>query len=124
MAITNYLPKTRQLVDRLIDFLKARPTIYNKVLRIAQAHDRWMDYRKFGTTPQTIFLMFTTAGLMRDDLLPSENPVVQEALTRISEKDAFDRTFRLRRAVQLYMTHSDLPVHEQIPEEQVLALTV
>ena len=68
--------------------------------------------------------MFTTAGLMRDDLLPSENPVVQEALTRISEKDAFDRTFRLRRAVQLYMTHSDLPVHEQIPEEQVLALTV
>lgn len=56
---------------------------------------------------------------MRDDLLPSENPVVQEALKRISEKDAFDRTFRLRRAVQLHMTHSELPVHEQVTEEQV-----
>lgn len=48
MAITNYLPKTRQLVDKLIDFLKARPALYNQVLRVAKAHDRWMDYRKFG----------------------------------------------------------------------------
>lgn len=56
---------------------------------------------------------------MRDDLLPAENPVVQEALKRLSEKEAFDRTFRLRRAVQLHMTHQDLPLHEQIADKDV-----
>lgn len=60
-------------------------------------------------------------GLMRDDLLPAENPVVQEALKRISDKEAFDRTFRLRRAVQLYMSHSELAPHEQISFEKVRA---
>jgi len=56
---------------------------------------------------------------MRDDLLPAENPVVQEALRRLNDKESFDRTFRLRRAVQLYMTHQELPVEEQISQSNV-----
>lgn len=57
---------------------------------------------------------------MRDDLLPAENPVVQEALRRLPDKDSFDRTFRLRRAVQLHMTHQELAVQDQISEVNVL----
>lgn len=57
---------------------------------------------------------------MRDDLLPSENPIVQEALRRLPDKESFDRTFRLRRAVQLYMNHADLSLNEQISQSQVI----
>lgn len=56
---------------------------------------------------------------MRDDLLPSENVVVQEAIKRLSDKEAFDRTFRLRRAIQLHITHEDLPISQRISPEQV-----
>jgi ubiquinol-cytochrome c reductase subunit 7 len=56
---------------------------------------------------------------MRDDLLPSENVVVQEAIKRLSDKEAFDRTFRLRRAIQLHITHEDLPVSQRISPDQV-----
>lgn len=56
---------------------------------------------------------------MRDDLLPAENPVVQEAIKRLSDKESFDRTFRLRRAVQLYMNHEYLPAQEQVSQTNV-----
>jgi len=56
--------------------------------------------------------------------MPSENPVVQEAIRRLTDKQSFDRTFRLRRAVQIYMTHSELPKAEQISQEQVLRCTI
>lgn len=62
MAITNFLPKTRQLVDRIYNFLEARPAMYNWVLKMAQRHDNWMDYRKYGT-PATI-LSFVDAQLI------------------------------------------------------------
>lgn len=39
-------------------------------------------------------------------------PEVQEALRRISDKDQFDRTFRVRRAMQLQMAHEELPREE------------
>lgn len=64
--------------------------------------------------------MYTIAavGLMRDDLIPADHSVIQEALGRLTDKESFDRTFRLRRAIQLYMAHEELPLHEQIPFEQ------
>lgn len=54
-------------------------------------------------------------GLMRDDLIPEENEVVYEALKRLTDKEMFDRTFRLRRAVQLSITKEMLPPEEWIP---------
>ena len=46
---------------------------------------------------------------MRDDLIPEEHDVVYEAMERLTDKEMFDRTFRLRRAVQLNMTKDVLP---------------
>jgi hypothetical protein len=54
MAITNFLPKTRAVVDRIYNFLQSRPALYNMVLSIAQKHDNWMDYRKYGKFPLII----------------------------------------------------------------------
>lgn len=50
MGGDNFLPLTRRLVDKIIGFLKQRPRLYNMVLGMAQRHDRWMDYRKYGKT--------------------------------------------------------------------------
>lgn len=56
---------------------------------------------------------------MRDDLIPEENEVVYEAMKRLTDKEMFDRTFRLRRAVQLNMTKEVLPPEEWISIEKV-----
>ncbi|KAH7084935.1 ubiquinol-cytochrome C reductase complex 14kD subunit-domain-containing protein [Paraphoma chrysanthemicola] len=51
-------------------------------------------------------------GLRADDLLPEENDVVQTALKRLPPQEAYNRVFRLRRAIQLSMTHQLLPKEE------------
>lgn len=56
---------------------------------------------------------------MRDDLIPEENEIVYEAMKRLTDKEMFDRTFRLRRAVQLNMTKEVLPPEEWISIEKV-----
>lgn len=58
-------------------------------------------------------------GLFRDDIISENDPVIQEALLRLSDKDAFDRTFRLRRAIQLNLNHDVLPKSEQTKPEEV-----
>ncbi|RMY44536.1 hypothetical protein D0865_10487 [Hortaea werneckii] len=40
-------------------------------------------------------------GLRADDLIPEEDEIVQQALKRLSPKEAYDRVFRMRRAFQL-----------------------
>ncbi|KAL5120529.1 Cytochrome b-c1 complex subunit 7 [Pleosporales sp. CAS-2024a] len=56
-------------------------------------------------------------GLRADDLLPEENDVVQTALKRLQPQEAYDRVFRLRRAMQLSMSHQLLPKEEWTKEE-------
>lgn len=56
---------------------------------------------------------------MRDDLIPEEHDVVYEAMKRLSDREMFDRTFRLRRAVQLDATKGFLPREEWIRPEDV-----
>ncbi|KAF1834976.1 hypothetical protein BDW02DRAFT_647236 [Decorospora gaudefroyi] len=51
-------------------------------------------------------------GLRADDLIPEENDVIQTALKRLSPQEAYDRVFRLRRAMQLSMSHQLLPKEE------------
>jgi len=61
------------------------------------------------------------AGLYRDDIVSEEYPVVKEALKRLSEKELFDRTFRLRRAIQLNLNHDVLPPSQHTKPDQVPA---
>ncbi|CCU78446.1 unnamed protein product [Blumeria hordei] len=59
-------------------------------------------------------------GLRADDLIPEESEVVLHALKRLPPKDAYDRVFRIRRAVQCSLSHQLLPKEEQTkPEEDV-----
>ena len=54
---------------------------------------------------------------MSDDIISEEMPVVQEALKRITDKQQFDRTFRIRRAMQLQMQHDVLPKEHWITND-------
>ena len=58
-------------------------------------------------------------GLFRDDIISENDPVIQEALKRLSDKEMFDRTFRLRRAIQLNLNHDILPKSEHTKTEDV-----
>lgn len=44
-----------------------------------------------------------------DDLIPEESDVVLLALKRLPPKEAYDRVYRLRRAVQCSISHQLLP---------------
>lgn len=39
-----------------------------------------------------------------DDLIPEESDIVLQALKRLPPKEAYDRIFRIRRAVQVFTT--------------------
>lgn len=67
-----------------------------------------------------IFLHVDNWGLFRDDIISENDPVIQEALKRLSDKEAFDRTFRLRRAIQLNLNYEVLPPSEQTKPEDVI----
>ena len=55
---------------------------------------------------------------MRDDIISEEPEIIEAALKRLSEKEQFDRAFRLRRAVQLHVRGEKLPKEEQIPAHE------
>ncbi|PSR97653.1 ubiquinol-cytochrome c reductase complex protein [Coniella lustricola] len=57
-------------------------------------------------------------GLRADDLIPEESETVQTALARLSEKERYDRIFRIRRAVQCSITHRLLPKAEWTQQEE------
>lgn len=56
---------------------------------------------------------------MRDDIISEEEEIIRAAIKRLSDKEAFDRTFRLRRAIQLHVAGEVLAPEEQIPPEKV-----
>ncbi|KAF2002716.1 14 kDa subunit of cytochrome bd ubiquinol oxidase [Amniculicola lignicola CBS 123094] len=63
-------------------------------------------------------------GLRADDLIPEENDVVQLALKRLPPKEAYDRVYRLRRAIQCSVAHQLLPKDQWTkPEEDTPYLT-
>lgn len=55
---------------------------------------------------------------MKDDIIDEEPEAVQKALARLTDKEMFDRNFRIRRAVQLNMLHEVLPKELQTTKEQ------
>ncbi|BGP30380.1 Cytochrome b-c1 complex subunit 7, mitochondrial [Rhodotorula toruloides] len=59
-------------------------------------------------------------GLRYDDVLIEESAAVQKALGRLSEREAYDRAYRLRVASMCAIAHQELPKAEQVkPEEDV-----
>ncbi|KAF7858699.1 uncharacterized protein EAF02_011023 [Botrytis sinoallii] len=56
-------------------------------------------------------------GLRADDLLPEESEEVLLALKRLPQKEAYDRVFRLRRAVQCSVQHQLLPKDQHTKPE-------
>lgn len=58
-------------------------------------------------------------GLRYDDLLIEESDRVQKALSRLPEKEAYDRAFRLRQASHLSVIHRELPKEQWLPASEV-----
>ncbi|KAK9760655.1 Cytochrome b-c1 complex subunit 7 [Basidiobolus ranarum] len=48
-------------------------------------------------------------GLRYDDIIAEESDTVREALRRLPEKEAYDRAYRLRVAMQCSLSHTELP---------------
>lgn len=91
--------------ERLSDWIHSRPSLRRWMDWHAEMQWRWQGHRRL--------------GLLTDDIISDEIDIVQEALTRISDQEAFDRTFRIRRAMQLQLTNSELPEPEWIRWEDV-----
>ncbi|KAF2117770.1 ubiquinol-cytochrome C reductase complex 14kD subunit-domain-containing protein [Lophiotrema nucula] len=93
----------------LAKFILARPWLLKIVRPIANWHANAAGYRQL--------------GLKIDDLTMEENEIVQLALKRLPPKEAYDRVFRLRRAMQLSVSHQLLPKEQWTkPEEDELYL--
>ncbi|KAI1790798.1 ubiquinol-cytochrome-c reductase complex subunit 6 [Ganoderma leucocontextum] len=59
-------------------------------------------------------------GLKYDDLLVEERPDVQRALGRLTDREAYDRQYRFKRASQASVVHDNIPKEEWIkPEEDI-----
>lgn len=58
-------------------------------------------------------------GLRYDDLLIEESDRVQKAISRLPEKEAYDRAFRLRQAAQLSVLHRELPKEQWLGAKEV-----
>jgi len=56
-------------------------------------------------------------GLRAEDLIMEENPVVQKAISRLSERERYDRVYRLRVAMNCSMLHNHLPKDQQLKIE-------
>merc|ERR1712071_89746 len=57
-------------------------------------------------------------GLKYDDLLMEEREDVQKAISRLSEREQYDRAFRLRTAIQQSILHKGLPKEQWVTSEQ------
>jgi hypothetical protein len=64
-------------------------------------------------------LLFLFAMYSADDLILEENEDVLLALKRLPPKEAYDRVYRLRRAIQCSVTHKLLPKDQWTKPEEV-----
>ncbi|OAL48684.1 14 kDa subunit of cytochrome bd ubiquinol oxidase [Pyrenochaeta sp. DS3sAY3a] len=88
----------------LAPYIAKRPWLHKMLKPLASAYCNAAGYKQL--------------GLRADDLIPEENDVVQTALKRLSPQEAYERVFRLRRALQLSMSHQLLPKEEWTTEKQ------
>ncbi|CEQ42731.1 SPOSA6832_04582, partial [Sporobolomyces salmonicolor] len=57
-------------------------------------------------------------GLKYDDILIEESAVVQKALNRLTERESYDRAFRLRTASMCAIAHEELPKDQWVKKEE------
>ncbi|KAI1826015.1 cytochrome b-c1 complex subunit 7 [Xylaria intraflava] len=87
-------------------FILKRPWLKKLVMPIADWYCNTAGYRQL--------------GLRADDLISEENEVVLQAIKRLPPQEAYDRVYRLRRAVQCSVTHKLLPKDQWTkPDEDV-----
>ncbi|KAI0878079.1 cytochrome b-c1 complex subunit 7 [Hypoxylon argillaceum] len=90
----------------LAPFVLKRPWLRNMLTPIANWYANAAGYRQL--------------GLLADDLIVEENEDVLKALKRLPPQVAYDRVYRLRRAIQCSVTHKLLPKDQWTkPEEDV-----
>ncbi|KAL9037092.1 MAG: hypothetical protein Q9214_005848 [Letrouitia sp. 1 TL-2023] len=91
------------------NFIHRHPTLHRLMIPFAKWYCQIAGYRQL--------------GLKADDLISEENEIVLQALKRLPPKEAYDRVFRLRRAIQCSVTHQLLPKDQWTkPEEDRLYL--
>ncbi|GAA5823914.1 hypothetical protein JCM3770_000338 [Rhodotorula araucariae] len=108
------LPRPRSLVAKTMSALglsfaqqvKSSRGLYKALKPLADKYANLAAYRGF--------------GLRYDDLVIEESASVQKALGRLSERDAYDRAFRLRTASMCAIAHEELPKAQWVkPSEDV-----
>ncbi|KAM0753871.1 14 kDa subunit of cytochrome bd ubiquinol oxidase [Meredithblackwellia eburnea MCA 4105] len=83
--------------------VKASRTLYNMLKPVSDAYAHIAGYRQY--------------GLKYDDILIEENKPVQKALSRLTERESYDRAFRLRLASMCSIAHAPLPQKDWVPKE-------
>ncbi|RDL38061.1 Cytochrome b-c1 complex subunit 7 [Venustampulla echinocandica] len=84
-----------------------RPWLYRIMKPIANWYTNAAGYRQM--------------GLRADDLIIEENDTVQKALKRLSPQESYDRVYRIRRAIQLSLSHQILPKEQYTKDEEDIA---
>ncbi|KAI1173154.1 ubiquinol-cytochrome C reductase complex 14kD subunit-domain-containing protein [Nemania sp. FL0916] len=94
----------------LAPFIMKRPWLHNMLMPVANWYCNAAGYRQL--------------GLRFDDLIIEENEQVLAALKRLPPQEAYDRVYRLRRALQCSVSHKLLPKEQWTkPEEDIRYLT-
>ncbi|UZJ52840.1 hypothetical protein CBS101457_002160 [Exobasidium rhododendri] len=88
----------------LAKFIKSSPALNRMIQPVAKAYANAAGYRQM--------------GLRYDDLVREEDETVQKALGRLSERESYDRAFRLKQAIQLSLMHRELPKEQWLKPEQ------
>ncbi|KAE8236304.1 hypothetical protein A4X13_0g9193 [Tilletia indica] len=79
-------------------FVENSPALSRFVTPVASAYAAAAGHRK--------------VGLKYDDLIMEEDEGVQKAIGRLTERESYDRAFRLRMAIHLSVLHRELPKEE------------
>ncbi|KAI9622024.1 hypothetical protein H4Q26_015462 [Puccinia striiformis f. sp. tritici PST-130] len=94
----------------LIQQVKANKAIYRLLKPVATWYANLAGYRQM--------------GLRYDDLIMEENQTMQKAISRLTEREQYDRAYRFRVASQLSVLHKELPKEQWTkPEDDVRYLT-
>lgn len=72
----NFAPLTTKLTFWLLKHVEKRPKLHAFMQKVAKNYNEKQGYRKY--------------GLLKDDLVPEDQPLVEEALRRLTEQEIFD----------------------------------
>ena len=100
------VPKLQALSGlSLAKYVQSSPALMRMLKPVANAYANATGHRQM--------------GLRYDDLLIEESDRVQKAISRLPEKESYDRAFRLRQAAQLSVLHRELPKEQWLPAKEV-----